>query len=306
VLFNYINNLTSTKGNNQNINKAVNLMPRWEIEEKEWNTEVSTKDIKVHNLETNKSKTVQVQGFPRLKPISQISWEKFYSSIVEPTSGMYYPERDLQGNIIEPSDGGPRARAIISQIVRLKSVTGEEYLYSLGSIYGFNSLGVLVSYPYYKKEVYTRTLFRKNRFFDSRFGHMTERVENPIGQQDQYLLKFSPSATDELFSHTIKHNTPLVYRQNKHRTPSNPCAFIVKEEASGVAVSVEWSDINTTLDLFKNKPFYYLFRAEYISPQVKAAMKEMNEGMTGEKTQNAAASNNNFTPNSSKEYNAYK
>lgn len=311
MLIKYTNNLpsnTKSNNNNQNINKAVNLMPRWEIEEKEWNTEVPTRDMKVHNLESNRSKTVQISGFPRLKPIAQISWEKFYSSIVEPTSGMFYPERDLQGNIIEPTDGGPRARVIVSQIVRLKSVTGEEYLYTIGSILGFNSLGVLVSYPYYKKEVHTRTLFRKNRFFDSRSGHMTERVDTPIGQQDQYLLKFSPSAVDDLFSLTIRNDTPLIYRRDKHKTPTNPCTFIVKEEQSGIAVQVEYSDINTTLGLFKNKPFYYLFRAEYISPQVKAAMKEMNEGITGEKTPTnpTAASNNNFTPNSSKDYNAYK
>jgi len=53
--------------------------------------------------------------------------------------------------------------------------------------------------------------------------------------------------------------------------------------------------------LFKNRPFYYLFRSEYIPAQVKAAMKEMNEGITGEKKP-TAASNNNFTPNSSKDY----
>ena len=50
---------------------------------KKWNTEVGTKDMNVFNLESNRSKTVQVQGFPRLKPISQIGWEKFYASIVE-------------------------------------------------------------------------------------------------------------------------------------------------------------------------------------------------------------------------------
>jgi hypothetical protein len=303
------NNSNNNKDNNQNnINKAVNLFPRWEIEQKEWNTEAGTKDIKVHNLDSNKSKTIQVLGFPRLKPPIQLHWEKFYSSIVEPISGMFYPERDLQGNIIEPSDGGPRARTIISQIIRLKSVTGEEYLYSIGTIYGFNSMGVLVSYPYYKKEVYTKTLFKKNRFFDSKTGHMTERVENPISQQDQYLLKSSPSAVDEMFAQTLKPDTPLVYRRDKHKTPTNPCTFIVKEEASSRAVQVAWSDVQTTLSLFKHKPFYYLFRSEYIPQSVKDTMREMNEGITGEKTPTnpTAASSNNFTPNNSSSYNAYK
>jgi hypothetical protein len=45
---------------------------------------------------------------------------------------------------------------------------------------------------------------------------MTERIESPIGQQDQYLLEFSPEAVDDLFKHVLKHDTPLVYRRNRH------------------------------------------------------------------------------------------
>jgi hypothetical protein len=136
---------------------------------------------------------------------------------------------------------------------------------------------------------------------------MVEKVESPIDQQDQYLLKFSPSAVYELFAQTIKSDTQYTYRINRNITPTNPCSFVVKEESSCLAVQVAWSDIKTTLDLFKNKPFYYLFRSEYISPQVKAAMNEMQEGITGEKTpaNPAANSNNSFTPDISKT-SAYK
>jgi hypothetical protein len=226
--------------------------------------------VNLRNLESNRSKTIQVQGFPKIKSPDQIYYERFYASIVEPTSGMLYPERDLQGNVIEPSDGGPRARIITSQIVRLKSVIGKEYLYSIETIYAFNSLGVLVSYPYYKKEVYTKTFFKKNRSYDSKSGHMTERIKSPMGQQDQYLLEFSPETVDELFSHTIKHDTPLVYRRDRHKTPNNPYTFIVKDESSGVAIAVEWSNTEKTLELFKTKSFEYLFNTEYIPSPVKA------------------------------------
>jgi hypothetical protein len=57
--------------------------------------------MKVYNLESNRSKTIQVQGFPRVKSPDQIHWERFYASIVEPTSRTFYPERDLQGNVID-------------------------------------------------------------------------------------------------------------------------------------------------------------------------------------------------------------
>ena len=112
---------------------------------------------------------------------------------------------------------------------------------------------------------------------------MTERVESPMGEQEQYLLEFSPSAVDELFSHVLKHDTPLVYRTNRHKTPANPCSFVVKDEISGVAISVELSSLEKTLELFKTKSFEYLFNCEYIPAPVKAEMRQRTEGLTGEK-----------------------
>ena len=146
------------KNNNQqkSVNQAVNLMPRFELEEKDWNSSVSITDVKVHNIESGESKTLKRPTWPRIKSPMERVWEKFYSSIVEPFSGNFYPERDLQGNIIEPSDGGHGLRYIVSQIIRLKNVNGQEYLYSIGTILGFNGLGVLVSFPCSKPETFMK------------------------------------------------------------------------------------------------------------------------------------------------------
>ncbi|HJT85732.1 MAG TPA: hypothetical protein VJ697_14715 [Nitrososphaeraceae archaeon] len=297
---------SNSSNQNNNINKAVNLFPRWEIEERNWNTEVGTKSMNVYNMDTNRIKTVQVQGYPRIKSPDQLYWEKFYASIVELTSGIFYPERDLQGNVVEPSDGKARARIIISQIIRLKSVLGKEYLY-LGTVYGFNSLGVLVSYPYHRKEAYTKTVFKKNRFYDSKSGHMTEKNEGPMGQQEEYLLEFFPEAVDELFEDVVKHDTPLVYRRNRHKTPDNPCNFIVKDESTGTAIAVEWSSLEKTLELFRTKSFEYLFNAEYIPAPVKAEMRQRTEGLTDEKIQQSPKiQDNSNTTSSVNNTSAYK
>ena len=52
-------------------------------------------------------------------------------------------------------------------------------------------------------------------------------------------------------------------------------SFTVKDERSEKAIEVKReSNINKTVDLFL-KPFDYLFRADYISPQQKAELRQM-------------------------------
>ena len=76
----------------------------------------------------------------------------------------------------------------------------------------------------------------------------------------------------------MKHDTPLVYRRNRHKTPDNPCNFIVKDESTGTAIAVEWSSLAKTLELFRTISFEYLFKAEYIPDLVKTEMSQRTEG----------------------------
>jgi hypothetical protein len=107
-------------------------------------------------------------------------------------------------------------------------------------------------------------------------------VTSPIGAVDNYLIPFTAENVDELFSKTIKKDTPQIYRRN-NRTVIKPCNFIVRDDVSGTSITVEWSDINRTLELFKTKSFSYLFNGLYIPEPVKAEMRARAEGITGEK-----------------------
>ncbi len=142
------NNISNNQQQTQNINKAVNFMEKWELEANEYSTALMP-SVKIMDRETNRSRWIQ-KPWPRVKPVTERVYEMFYSKIVDPISQTYYPERDSQGNIIEPSDGKPRARQIISDIIRLKHADGNEYLYTNGILVGFNSFGSIVTYPYHK------------------------------------------------------------------------------------------------------------------------------------------------------------
>ena len=209
--------------------------------------------------------------------------------------------------VIESSDDGHRVRDIVSSVIHLKSVNRQEFLYPIDTIYEFNNLEVLVSYPCYKPEVFTRIFFDKQSFYDSKTERITERIKSPIRQQDQYLLPFSAEAIDELFSDTIKNNTPQIYirRNREGKTITKPCNF--KDELSGVTIAVEWDNTNRTLEFFKTKSFDYLFNTQYIPEPIKAEMRARSEGIIREKVQlSPKIPADNFTAANDKDYSAYQ
>jgi hypothetical protein len=62
--------------------------------------------------------------------------------------------------------------------------------------------------------------------------------------------------------------------------------FVVKDERTRVAINIEWSSLEKTLELFKTKSFEYLFNANYVSEPVKQEMRANIESTTtGQKVQ---------------------
>jgi hypothetical protein len=299
------NNSNNNTVNYLDLNKAHHFTKRWEIEEKEWN-QLPKVEMRARNSETGESRIVKRPSWPRIKPVDQIGYEKlFYSKIVDPTTGTFYPERDIAGNTIVQPDGGPNARYIVHNIIRLKSFSGQEYLYTTGTAVGFNSLGSPVYYPMSKPEMYKKTYWNKERNYNQETGRIEEKIDSPSSQQEVYILPFSAEAVDELFrNHTIKKDTPAVYRGRGNninkRTADTPCNFIVRDERTNVSINVWWSSLERTLELFKTKSFEYLFNGDYIPDPVKAQLRSRSEGITGEKIQDSPKiqdNNNNATTN---------
>jgi len=144
----------------------------------------------------------------------------------------------------------------------------------LGNLHGFNSFGSPVSYYVHKLETWTKTLFDKQGKYDSKSERIIEVTTSPIGQQEIYTLPFSAEALDQLFAtKTIKKDTPSVYWiRNNRNNPLKPVNFVVKDERTRVAINVEWSSLEKTLELFKSKSFEYLFNANYVPEPVKQEM----------------------------------
>lgn len=182
------------------------------------------------------------------------------ASVSNPVTGEFHSERDSDGTPIPQKDGGPNCRYVVKTIVRFKTITGQEFLYSLGELRGFNALGEPVVRAIRQPEVYTRTKFATERRYDNQTRNLYETVKGVRGNETVYEMPFSPENVQSIFDKVDQHAT----------TNKIPVEFIVKDEATGTAISVNWSSIKDTLNLFKNKSFAYLFNGDYIPAPVKA------------------------------------
>ena len=82
-------------------------------------------------------------------------------------------------------------------------------------------------------------------------------MQGPSRSEEIYIMHFNPDNIKKLFDQ----------RQN------DLVNFVVKDEATGKAVQVKDVNAEKTLTLFQ-KPFEYLFNAEYIPIAVKAELRQ--------------------------------
>jgi hypothetical protein len=91
-------------------------------------------------------------------------------------------------------------------------------------------------------------------------------LQGPSGSEELYTLPFN------------KENLKSLYyiRQNENLN------FVVKDEQTGKPFRVKDVNSQKTFELFQ-KPFEYLYSAEYLAPQVKAELRQaaVAEGLIG-------------------------
>jgi hypothetical protein len=108
--------------------------------------------------------------------------------------------------------------------------------------------------------MWVRTLFNHEREYDQRTNSTKMQTSGTLGTEDVYEMPFNEKNLKELAS--LRENDADI-------------AVTVKDEAADKVVEVKKeSNINATLKLFQ-KPFDYLLKAEYFSPQQRAELRQM-------------------------------
>ena len=240
----------------------------------------------------------QTRTYPRYKTTDELIYEDFYSKVCDVSTGTFWARKDSHGNIIPKKDGRPNCDYYVSTIIRLRTMSGDEFLYSQGNIIGYDAAGQECRLFISKPEAYLMTLFDMHRVYDNETKIFYETCRDPMETYDEYELPFSPK------------NVQLLYEKRNRSRNAKPIQFIVKDEQTGMDVVVRWSSVEDTLKLFKEKDFLYLYNGNYIPQPVKEEMRIRAQALTGGEQQNMGpatnpATNVNYHSNSNKEINAY-
>jgi hypothetical protein len=225
-------------------------MPNWKKEE-----DCFKNELRRVRDGTGKVKT---QSYPRAKSVLQWVYEQWQKDVYDEEKEEYYQARDQKGNQIK----GTAPKYLIKSIFRLRK-NGKEYLFSLGKLVGYDSLGNVKIRSCPTPEKWTRTLFGHEQRFDNQAKKMITDVTGLIGQETVYELPFNADNLKKLLDQREDDSVNLCLR----------------EEGSSISRDISNAgDYETKVKLYKTKDFDFLCNGNYLTPQQKEEMRKEAEG----------------------------
>jgi hypothetical protein len=171
-------------------------MPHWKKQDQCFEDEQVEMIDLLHGHKIMKNGKPVIKAWPHDKPTAQISYEDFMKIILNPDTNEYYTARNKGGGIIK----GTGAKHIVTQIIRIKRKDGNEFLYSLGRIEGYDAFGNRVTRSSAKPEVWTRRLFDHQRIYDHNTNSTKVQTIGTLGTEDVYEMPFNEKNLKELVS----------------------------------------------------------------------------------------------------------
>jgi hypothetical protein len=231
----------------KNKDRVESFMPFWSAEQDCFKAAIITDP-------DTKKKTDQT--FTRPIPSAQRAYQNWLDSVVNPSTGQYYPQRDQDGAPIK----GTGAKYVIKVITRIKAGK-QEYLCTKGRLEGFSASGEstnrFITYP----ERWVKTSFAFKKVINDKTMTYDTECQGPSGTEDVYEVGFSSEAVDKMMEKVEDDNVQ----------------FIVKDDRTGDATEVKWSSIMESLRLFKEKPFDELMLGSYIPLPVRQELRAKAE-----------------------------
>jgi hypothetical protein len=291
-------NSTSSNNNNNDQNQVLELVnAKWALEEKYYK-ETLMKPIEVYNQETKHTRLVR-QSWPRSKPVEQVVWEKFYTKLIDPETGLPYEQKDTKDREVLQPDGLGPIRHYITSLIRYRDYNNKEYTLTQGSVFGFDHAGDLISHHINKPESLTQTLFDTKRKYDPKQEAFSTVTTSIIGVKQIYTYLFSKENIDSIIKYNvINENTPKVYTDKMAMRGTfdfnDPVSFVAKSHKNNEAHAVEGKTFQEKLDRFKSLSFEELFEWKYLKEnnKDKPAAAEDKEDDNNKGSTNSSSVNN--------------
>jgi hypothetical protein len=203
------------------------------------------------------------RNWPIIPDPTELAYLNWLADITDPTTDQYYESHD-----------GETARYKVHQIIRMKLNDGSEKLYSIGQLVGYNQFKDEKTHPCYSPETHDATRFKHETEMDQKTKKL-KRVTTAISGVDiAYDLPFTKDNCDTLFAK----------RANEH------IQLIVKQQMNNEAHSINTGTLAQAYALFRDKPFDYLYDADYLTPEQKAEQRQKAELLTNSQQSTTAGS----------------
>lgn len=260
------NNSQQQQPNQQNVNQFVDFFPGFKLQEEQY----------------NKVKTPNGKSWPRAKSPLEYRYEQFISDCVNPNNNSFYMPLTEDNTPIKMIDQGPACRHVVNTIVRIRTFSNEEKLYSLGQLIGYDGASIRRTMGCQKPEVVEVTKFGQDKRYNSRTRRFDIFCTGPNGIDTKYLLDFNQENFDLLFAKTWDGKNP--YFKPDRRNVSKRVTLIVKDEQSGIAIEIFWQSLERSIELFKTRSFEELFSGSYLPLAVREERARFSQGLLDEQS----------------------
>jgi hypothetical protein len=213
--------------------KAHDFYPGFKLEEESFSKAI-IKDVDQNKSRSKKSDLDQEpMTWPREKTGKETGYERFIEEVINPKTGEFYPEKD--GDVRSIKNTG--ATQYITDIYRIRRATGEEFLYTMGIVYAYNSLGGPITHAISKPEIWTKTNFSHRTEYNDKTKQMEKVLQGPTGAEEVYTMPFN------------KENLKKLYDIRKDENLN----FVVKDELTGKPLQVKDVNSQKTWSYFRNR-----------------------------------------------------
>ena len=202
--------------------------------------------------------------WPRDPQNGETAYNNWLNEVRDPVTKVFYKGHKEELKFDEDGKEIPEEKVVtdidpdftVTQLTRIKVATGEEYLYSIGQITGYNQLGDPLVRSYSKPESYEETLFNHRTKLDPKDNRYKRMTDGPAGVVTHYTLPFTKEAVMKLYEKKDK---------------KLGCKLVV--ELEGTQAKKESPDLET----FVSKPFDYILNEDYLTPEQKKEAREKFE-----------------------------
>lgn len=198
------------------------------------------------------------RNWPIIPDPAEIAYENWKTEVMDPTTGQYYQ-----------SHNGDTAHYNVHQIIRLKRVDGSEKLYSIGQLVGYNQFKDEKTHRCHSPEIHEKPIFKHETIMDTKTKKL-KRVTTAIsGTEYIYELDFTTENLDRLYAQKASDYVQLVVKEEQTNEPHS---------INGYATQAQ------TFSMFRNKPFSYLYNADFLTAEQKEENRKNAESALGTTT----------------------